>query len=99
VASIHIGDTGTRLRVLITDETGVPVPLQSASEKVVILTSQSGVVKTRDAIFDTNGSDGMLAYITLAADIDEAGTWEITGRVTIGGNRWTGDPATFTVMY
>jgi hypothetical protein len=96
--SIHVGDIGTVIRVLIPDETGAGVPLQAATGLTVILISPFGVIKERAAQLNTDGSDFKIKYATQAGDIDVPGTWEAKGRVTIGGSTWTGDPATFTVM-
>jgi cellulase/cellobiase CelA1 len=50
----------------------------------MILTDPDGVASTKDAAFDTDGSDGVIKYTVAQNDIDQAGKWLIRGKVTSG---------------
>ena len=53
----------------------------STSQKM-IFTSPSKVQSEKTAAFDSDGTDGIIAYTLADGDIDEAGKWKIRGRVT-----------------
>lgn len=64
-------------------ENGVIVNVSSASIKKFYLSTPAGVLKTVDAAFFTDGTDGILKYVTVAEDLDESGVWTIQGYVEL----------------
>lgn len=80
---IQLDDIGTIIRVTIEDPPGTPVDVSAASIQEIILTSPSGVKKTKTSVFDGTGVNGKIRYITIAGDMDEVGRWHVRGHVII----------------
>jgi hypothetical protein len=81
------GDTGTWIELTISDEAGV-VDVSTATTKEIHARKPSGTTVTWTAVFTTDGTDGKIRYQTLAATLDEVGTWVLQGHVVIG--TWDG---------
>jgi len=94
---VHIGDIGTALR-LVVEEDGAVVDVSTASAKLIILKKPHGTRVEKTASFTTDGTDGKIQYATISGDIDEAGTWQYQGKVTIGSNVWYTEIAEFEVF-
>lgn len=82
--SIHAGDIGTVLVVLVTED-GAAADLRGATTKQYIFTDPSGLLSTKTAGFVTDGQDGLLTYTTIANDFPTAGTWRWQARLTWPG--------------
>ena len=70
--------------------------ISTATVKQFILKKPSGSVVTKTASFDTDGTDGVLKYETVADDLDEDGTWQLQVRLVMTGT-WKSSITTFTV--
>lgn len=98
VDEVHVGDKGTIFRVTIT-ENGAAVNCTSGAVKKFIFKRPDGQVMQRDAVFFTDGSDGILQYTTVATDeLNWAGEWWL--QVYIELTNWQGhtSKAKFTVF-
>jgi hypothetical protein len=81
---LHCGDAGVSIGIRVV-ENGVPVDISSATLMRIYLKSPDGdTVKCMTAGFKTDGSDGILEYVTVAVDLDEPGEWTIQGFVEFG---------------
>ena len=96
-ADIHLGDIGTELVVLATDEDGAAVNIAAATALTVYLTRPDGTVLTKTGTLDGTGTDGLFKYTTASGDLSAAGEWKIQGRITLGSNRWSTRETTFKV--
>lgn len=83
----HIVDTyiqedniGTSLRMLVQDEDGL-VDISSATLIQIILQKPDETSVTKTAVLVTDGTDGLMQYVTISGDLDQPGTWKIQGRV------------------
>ena len=95
---IHLGDIGTTFRLTIVDCDDVAIDISSATVKNIIFKKPSGTSVTQDGVFYTDGTDGILEYVTIADDLDTAGeTWKIQAFVTLNTGTWSSDIGTFTV--
>ena len=74
--TMHLSDIGTKLDLLIDDEDGNVLNISAATTKQIILTKADGVEVTKTAVFVTDGTDGLLRYVTIAGDIDVIGVWK-----------------------
>jgi len=93
-----LGNVGTTFRATIKDQDNVVVDVSSATTQEIIFKKPGGTLITRATSFVTDGTDGKIEYKTLAADIDEEGTWEWQPHVILGaGNEWYSDPLEFVV--
>lgn len=80
-AEIHIGDKGTILRGTIVDENGAVVDISSATTLEMLLKPPVDAKMTKTAVFNTDGKDGKIKYVSLSTDFDEEGEWKVQARV------------------
>jgi len=81
MAEIHLGYIGLILRPTIKDEDDVVVNVSTATTKQIKLEKPDGTQIAKTAAFYTNGSDGIIQYTTIAADIDQVGRWKAQGYI------------------
>lgn len=93
---IHCLDIGVNFLVTIKDGDNV-VNISSATTKQLIFQKPSGSNLTKDATFYTNGTDGILSYVSIDGDLDEVGFWKVQGYIVLGSNEWHTDIADFRV--
>jgi len=96
IQEIHIGDIGTDFEIELKDCLTV-VNISSATVKQIIFQKPTGEVLTKTAIFSTDGTDGKLRYITVANDLDLAGTWKIQAKVVLSSGTWSSNVEKFKV--
>lgn len=84
---IHVGDIGTILRVTITDD-DTAVDISTATTKTIFLKKPDDTKLTKTAVFYSDGSDGIIQYVTIDGDLDAAGWWKIQAYVKMGTNEW-----------
>lgn len=53
------------------------LPVNAVTTKNIILKNPAGATFTKAATFETDGSDGVILYKCLPADLNQAGSWEI----------------------
>jgi hypothetical protein len=90
-------DIGSIIRVTV-KENGLVFNASAAIGKTMKLRKPSGSVLERPAEFQTDGTDGIVQYTTVANDLDESGPW--TGQVFLdfaATARWHAEPFNFTV--
>lgn len=96
-AEIHKGDIGTKFLITITDN-GVAIDVSAATTKEIHLKSPGGVLSTKTALFNTDGTDGKIYWTTTASsDLDEVGTWQIQAHLIIGTGNWHTSSSDFQV--
>ena len=84
---VHLNDIGTSLRVTI-EEDGTALDISTATTKQILIVKPSMTKLTKSAVFVTDGTDGMIEYVTIANDLDELGTYNIQGYIVMSG--WAG---------
>ena len=84
---IHLGDIGTSLQLEIVED-GVALDISTATSLKMRFQKPSGSTLDKDASFVTDGSDGLIRYVTVSGDLDEAGTWTRQAFMQIGS--WHG---------
>lgn len=94
---IHYGDVGTSLQVTVKDGNDV-LDVSAASTKQILLLKPGGDLLTKTASFVTDGTDGVIKYVTISGDLDELGMWKIQVYVVIGSSEWHSDVGTFKVF-
>lgn len=94
---IHLNDSGVQFKITISDGSATK-DISYAETKQFIFRKPSGTTLTKTAIFDTNGTDGVLKYTTVATDLDEVGIWKLQARVAATGNDKRSDVTTFKVV-
>ena len=83
---IHSGDKGTIIRMTIKDG-GTTVDVSSSSSVVFTAHPPQGSAKSWTATHNSDGSDGIDDYTTLAGDIDTEGEWQIQAIVSFSGTK------------
>jgi hypothetical protein len=71
---LHVGDIGTILHFTVKEQ-GVAVDLSGATEMTLLLQKKDKSVVSRELVFHSTGSDGVLDYTTTTGDLDQAGKW------------------------
>ena len=88
---------GIQLAVTVVDQNGNPVNIRNASALALALLRPDGTTRKLTATLLTSGIDGGLQYTTVAADLPQAGIYQIQARYTIGGQKQTTRWGAFTV--
>lgn len=73
---VHIYDIGTRFLITIKEGSDI-VDISSATTKQFDFKKKDGTTFTVDVEFETDGTDGVLEYVTEADDIDQVGKWSV----------------------
>ena len=96
VEEIHKSDIGTKFLLTVKDGT-TAVDISGATTKQILFTKPSGEVVTQTAIFNSDGTDGKIYYITVADDIDETGLWQIQSKIIIAAGTFKSNIEEFRV--
>lgn len=95
-SQIHEGDIGTKLLITVTDD-GQVVDISSAISLSIFIKKPNGTILTRVGVLETDGTDGKMYYITVAGDLDKAGSYKIQGQVILPSGSYYTSTATFKV--
>src|SRR4051812_13975148 len=93
---IHVGDLGTQILITLND-CDVAVDLSSATVKEMIFMKPDCTHVTVVADFYTDGTDGILSYVTPASFWDQKGNWRLQGVVTFSVSKFRSDISNFSV--
>ena len=95
---IHQNDIGTVFEVTLQDGEVVVDISTATTKEIVFRKPNAGAVLTRAATFKTDGTDGILQYVTVSGDLDTVGEWHIQSHVIISAGEWRSDIGTFDVL-
>ena len=73
---VHLNDIGTKFLITIKEGTSA-VDISGATIKQLKFKRKDGTVFEVDADFETDGTDGVLEYITEDGDINQVGKWSV----------------------
>jgi len=93
---IHVGDITTKFLVTVTDDS-VAEDISSATTKDIIFRKPDGTLLTKAGVFETDGTDGKLFYLTIADDLDTEGVWSLQVSLILSSGTWKSDVSEFTV--
>jgi len=97
IEEIHLGDIGTEFRCTIKDS-GTAVDISSASSvKQIKFKKPDCTVVTKSATFYTDGTDGIISYVTVDGDLDIAGLWQAQAYVELTSGKYHSDIISFRV--
>jgi hypothetical protein len=100
IEEIRVGDVGTVIRVTVkdVDATGSSSILDVSGDTVkIILGKPDGSSLERVASFVTDGTDGLVQYVTQAGEIDMQGTWSLQVQVSNLTGSWKSSVGNFKV--
>lgn len=76
-------DIGTIILATITDDDGSTVDLSGATNMVFVFKKPNGDGIERNAVFNGDGSDGIIKYQTVDGDLTPSGLWHFQAFVNI----------------
>lgn len=94
---IRVGDIGTAFRLTVRDEGNRVVDIGGATTRQLLFRPPSSATVRKAAVPVTDGSDGMMQYVTVSGDLSEPGTWRMQGYIEISGDAWHTDIVKFRV--
>lgn len=93
---IHVGDTGTSIRITIKDDDEI-VDISGASSLQVIFAKPDGTKNEVVGSLYTDGTDGIIEYVLVDGDIDQSGMYKIQAYVEISGGSYYSSIRSFSV--
>lgn len=93
---VFVQDIGTIFRTTVKED-GTAVDISTATTKQIIFQPPSGVAVAQTAVFFTDGSDGIMQYVTVADDLNIGGIWRLQGFVVLPTWQGHGDQVEFKV--
>lgn len=97
IEEVHYGDIGTAFDVPLLDCDVAASDIDTASSKLILFQKPDGTTVIKDAEFKTDGTDGILRYVTIADDLDQVGRWKIQARVTLATGTWSSSIECFRI--
>ncbi len=97
MSSPYVGDEGGIIRVTLL-EAGSPVDVNDATTKQIRFKKPDNTTVVKTAEFTHDGSDGEIEYQVEAGFYDQAGIWELQGRVEGPGYKYSSEVKTFAVL-
>lgn len=94
----HVGDVGFTFEASVQDEDGVIVDLSLAQSITFNFQKPDDTMMVKAASLRTDGSDGIVKYITTEGDLDQDGTWKDQVFVEIGISKFHTDILKFKVL-
>lgn len=85
---IHKNDFGTEFRIEVLDHNGATLDISNQTALSVIFKKPGGTTLTKTASLVTDGTDGLIKYVTIADDLDEIGTWKIQAKIESINGTW-----------
>jgi hypothetical protein len=87
----HVGDVGVEWIATFRDESNVVIDVSTATLKTVTFRKPDAAATEveKNAVFDTDGTDGKIKYVGEAGFQDVGGMWEYWGYVELAsGLKW-----------
>jgi len=97
-AEIHVNDTGTLFEIALKECSEV-VDVSAADVLNLIFKLPDGTLLTKTAIFKTDGTDGIIQYVSIDGDLNQSGKWKIQAKVSFPNETsWKSDIGSFKVF-
>ena len=93
---VFVGDIGTAFRGTFKED-GNALDISSVTTREIIFEKPNGIKVTKTAVFFTDGTDGILQYVSIANDIDVAGDWRLQAYIVMTGFAGFSDVVNFKV--
>jgi len=97
-ADIRIGDIGTVFRLTIVDELEVPVNISAATTTDIRFQKPDDTSVDKSAAFTTDGTDGLIQYVSILDDLDMSGKWRIQAHIITPVGEWRSEIEVFNVL-
>jgi len=96
-SEIHVGDIGTIFRITIKDGDAI-VDVSNVDSKIIYLQKPDASTLAKTASLYTDGTDGIIQYVSEAGDLDQAGTWQIQAKIDFGTDVFNTNIEKFKVL-
>lgn len=93
---IRVGDIGTVFEVTLYDCDQI-VDVSGATTKEIIFLKPDNTKVVKTAVFKTDGTDGIIQYVTIQDDLDQQDKWKLQGHVVLPTGEWHTDIVSFKV--
>ena len=90
-------DIGTTIQLTIQDADGAAIDVSSASVKYIDLMKPDKTTARKTAVFGSDGTDGIIKYVTVEGDINQTGIWYCQGYVELSDGKFRSAETTFEV--
>jgi len=85
----YLNDIGTAIRLTIKDQDGNIIDVSGSTVRTLKCDKPGTATNiSRNMVFFTDGSDGIVEYITIDGDLDTIGLWELQAYVEMPGGKW-----------
>lgn len=98
VEQIHKGDIGTVFEATIRDGCDIQPVDGATTLQIKFRKPDNETVLPKTAIFKTDGTDGIIQYVSEAGDLDEVGDWKIQGFVVLPAGSFNSNIEDFEVF-
>lgn len=93
---VHVGDVGTRFEITITNF-GIAYDISAATLITLRLEKPDGTTINKTAVFESDGTNGVVLYTLEAGVIDTDGEWKYQVYLTFPTGGWWSEQGTFEV--
>lgn len=97
MTEVQFGDIGAVFEVTVENEDGI-IDVSTASTKKIIFRKSDGTTLIKTASFASDGTDGIIKYVSQEDDIDTLGIWEYQSYTIIGSEKLYGRIFKFRVL-
>ena len=94
--NIHVDDFGWVAQLAVTED-GAAVDISSYTTRQFVFRKPDATEVTKTAVFDSDGTDGVLDYTVEDGLIDATGYWGVRAVLTKANAELTSDTVTFFV--
>lgn len=97
--TFRLNDIGNEIKVRINkdDCSGNVENVSSATVITFYIIKPNGTVLTKTGVLDTDGTDGIVKYTTIAGDLDQVGAYRVEVYIEFSAGKFTTTPSSFTV--
>lgn len=96
---LRVGDIGTKIKVIMIDGgTGNPLDISTATSRQILMERSNGSLETKTGLLETDGTDGIMYFLTIVTDLTTSGVYFFQGRVAFTDGTWSGTPSQESVL-
>ena len=95
--NLHVNDVGTIFKSTILDEDGDVVDISSLISATISFKKPNDIKIDRTPTLYTDGTDGILSYVTVSGDINMNGLWSLQVVANLSGGTYYTDIYDFRV--
>lgn len=95
---VRVNDFGTIFRATIKDQDEIVVNISSAIQSKLNFKNPNGTLYSKNADLYTDGTDGIIEYISESGLFSIGGKWEMQGYVLTPAGQWNTNIVNFFVQ-